>query len=39
MDLFANNFVAVDFETATPQRMACQIGIVVVEHKKNRILC
>lgn len=32
MDLFANNFVAVDFETATPQRMACQIGIVVVEN-------
>ena len=32
MDLFANNFIAVDFETATPQRMACQIGIAVVEN-------
>lgn len=25
------NFIAVDFETATPQRAACQIGIVVVK--------
>lgn len=25
------NFIAVDFETATPQRDACQIGIVVVK--------
>lgn len=25
------NFIAVDFETATNSRMACQIGIVVVE--------
>lgn len=24
------NFIAIDFETATPQRAACQIGIVVV---------
>ena len=40
MDLFANNFIAVDFETATPQRMACQIGIVVVENGEivNRIV-
>lgn len=26
------NFVAVDFETATPDKMACQIGIVVVKN-------
>lgn len=25
------NFIAIDFETATPQRAACQIGIVVVK--------
>lgn len=30
------NFIAIDFETATPQRAACQIGIVVV--KKGRIV-
>lgn len=28
------NFIAVDFETATPQRAACQIGIVVVKEGK-----
>lgn len=27
------NFVAIDFETATPSRMACQLGIAVVENK------
>ena len=32
MDLFANNFVAVDFETATAKRMICQIGLAVVEN-------
>lgn len=25
------NFIAIDFETATPQRVACQIGIAVVK--------
>lgn len=28
----SDSFVAVDFETATNSRMACQVGIVVVEH-------
>lgn len=28
------NFIAVDFETATSSRMACQIGITVVEDRK-----
>lgn len=28
------NFVAIDFETATPDRMACQLGIVVVNDYK-----
>lgn len=33
------NFIAIDFETATPQRAACQIGIVVVKegHIVNKI--
>lgn len=28
------NFIAIDFETATPDKMACQIGIVVVKNGK-----
>lgn len=28
----ANNFIAVDFETATFDKMACQIGITIVEN-------
>ena len=32
MDFFAKSFVAVDFETATANRMICQIGLAVVEN-------
>ncbi|WP_054960885.1 exonuclease domain-containing protein, partial [Bacteroides thetaiotaomicron] len=31
MNIANANFIAIDFETATPQRAACQIGIVVVK--------
>jgi DNA polymerase-3 subunit epsilon len=27
-----NNFIAIDFETATADRMACQVGITIVEN-------
>lgn len=29
------NFIAIDFETATPKRMPCQIGLVVVKELIN----
>lgn len=31
MNITNANFIAIDFETATPKRMPCQIGIVVVK--------
>ena len=31
-EIIPSSFIAIDFETATVSRMACQMGIVIVEN-------